>query len=357
MSVRRWCVGLCAALVVIAGACEMSNENLAPAGTQEQALVEYDCIGAPTGIVGGEQIVTKYPERRLWLESQGWWGEGANPPQLGNAEHIHVGMCFPLGQTMAGTTTLQVTVLAHNLNGATLLVTDLHDPGGGALPNVNWNLAINSNNVVKTQTVTVNTVNMEDGKRELRNLTKVRTTHSNAELHVSSGWCWNIQNNDEADTNSGQCGTAFNSIEGRGWYECFEYKIAEVQGWGTTSGTTAYPWNGINRNGGNYPINVRLADGAGPLGNTTLNGWRVHINPDFHNMNNSGITVASSPSPNGSPNNGSVTISSSTLSNLSTAQTHKLAFISHARGTCNAAGVPSQTGEVSAVQVVPFNVF
>jgi hypothetical protein len=356
VSARRWCLGLCAAFAVMAGACDTSDENLGPSGTQEQAVIEYDCIGAPTGTVGGETLITKYPEPRVWLESQGWWGEGSNPPQLGNAEHIHIGMCFPLGKTMVGTTSLQVKVHAHNMNGATLLVTNLHDPEGGSLPEINWNLAINSNDFVRTRTVTFNTLFMKDGKREFRNLTTVRTTHSNAELHVSSGWCWNIQNNDEADSPSGQCGTDFNAIEGRGWYECFEYKIAEVQGWGTATEKTAYPWGGINRNGGNYTINVRLADGAGQLGNTLLNGWRVHINPDFHNMN-PGIVVAASPSPNGSANNGSITIPSNVLSNLSTAQTHKLVFISHARGTCNATGVPSQTGEVSGVEVVPFKVF
>ena len=356
LAAGRSCRGLYAASTVLAGACETGNKDLGPLGTQEQLVVEYDCIGAPTGTAGGETLITKYAEPRVWLESQGWWGEGSNPPQLGNAEHIHVGMCFPVGQTMKDSTLLQVKVLAHNLSGATLLETSLHDPGGGPFPAINWNLAINSNNFVKTRTVRFDTKSLKDGKREFRNLTKVRTTHSNAELHASSGWCWNIQNNDEPDSASGQCGTVFNSIEGRGWYECFEYKIAEVQGWGTQTGTTAYPWGGINRNGGSYKINVRLADGAGPLNNTLLNGWRVHIDPDFHN-NYNGVWADSSPSPNGGPNNGYITIPANVMSSLSTAQTHKLTLVSHARGTCNAAGVPSQTGEVSAVQVVSFNVF
>jgi hypothetical protein len=362
LCVRKWGVGICGALALVAGACGTSDEDVGSMGTQELAITEYNCIGAPTGTVGGETLITKYPEPRIWLESQGWWGEGSPPPQLGNAEHIHVGMCFPVGQTMVGQTTLQVKVHAHNMNGATLLNTNLHDPGEGALPEINWNLAINSNDFVKTKTVTFNTLYMEDGRREFRNLTKVRTTHSNpdgskSELHASSGWCWNIQNNDEADTDSGGCGNNFNSIEGRGWYQCFEYKVAEVQGWGTQTGTTPYPWGGINRNGGSYTINVDLRDGAGALNNNLSTGWRVHIDPDFHNNNNLGVWWTGQIFPNGGPNHGYVTIPSNVMAGLSTTQAHKLVFISQARGTCNASGVPSQTGEVSAVQVVSFKVF
>lgn len=357
--VRTWGARIGGALALVAGACETSDEDVGPVGTQAQAITQYDCIGAPTGTVGGETLITKYPEPRIWLESQGWWGEGAHPPQLGNAEHIHVGMCFPVGQTMVDTTTLQVKVLVHNMNGATLLVTSLHDPGGGALPDINWNLPITSNDVVKTKTVKFDTKFMKDGKREFRNLTKVRTTHSNpdgskSELHASSGWCWNIQNNDEADSASGGCGSNFNSIEGRGWYQCFEYKVADVQGWGTQTGTTAYPWGGISRNGGAYTINVDLRDGASPS-NNAVTGWRVHIDPDFHN-NNLGVWWTGQLYPSG-PNHGYVVIPDSVMASLSTTQAHKLTFISQARDTCTATGVPSQTGEVSAVQVVSFKVF
>jgi hypothetical protein len=57
---------------------------------------------------------TGYPEPRRFQETQGWW----TPPGTaigGDSEHIHVGLCFPEGQTISGVTHADVRVVLHNV--------------------------------------------------------------------------------------------------------------------------------------------------------------------------------------------------------------------------------------------------
>jgi len=141
-------------------------------------------------------------------------------------------MCFPLQQTVSGTKTLRVRVLGHNLPvGSLIKSTNLHDPDGdgGALPLIAWNrtvLASDNGNVELWATVQVNTALMPNGLREFRNLTVVQRP-DNAELHASSGWCWTITGGTGTPVASGTCATTPQSTMARGWYDCFEYKIAE----------------------------------------------------------------------------------------------------------------------------------
>jgi hypothetical protein len=358
-SVRAWSWALSAAFPLVVGGCGTSDQELGPADHQAippgAAVASIQCIGAPTGIHG---IRTTYPEQRVFLESQGWWGQrtGTTIPQLGSAEHIHVGMCFPLQKTVSGNITLVVRVMAHNLlPGSVVKETSLHDPGGGSIPDITWNhtIGVGETDWTGIDSVTVNTANIPDGWREFRNLTKVERGNPDPQLHASSGWCWDIENNAGADTASGTCVDSPQSTMGRGWYDCFEYKIAEADGFLTATGS--YPYGGIPAATA-LKVYVGLRDGAGP--NATLTSWGVHLNPRFHDPN----------FPNGyagdwqltgiGTKNGLVTVPAA---QITAGQVETLALISHASSgatdSCTTgAGIVPQKGEVSAVMLFPFKV-
>lgn len=62
---------------------------------------------------------TGYPEPRIYLENQSWWDPQpgqASHPGTGKVGHIHIGMCFPLYQTISGSILhLDVTIKLHNM--------------------------------------------------------------------------------------------------------------------------------------------------------------------------------------------------------------------------------------------------
>src|SRR4051812_41506413 len=97
LSPKAWT--LCAVLPLGGVGCSTSDKDLGPA-SELAAAAAVPCIGVPTG------DATVYAEKRVFLESQGWWGArrpDGTVPKRGDAEHIHVGMCFPLQQTISGT--------------------------------------------------------------------------------------------------------------------------------------------------------------------------------------------------------------------------------------------------------------
>lgn len=351
LSARKWTWGLCAALPLVGSGCGASDQKLGPVDQQEQVVL-IPCIGVPAG------MTASFNEQRVYLESQGWWGErnpaNGNIPQLGDAEHIHVGMCFPLQKTLTGNIALQVRVIGHNLPpGSIVTETSLHDPGGGGIPDITWNhtIVVGETDWMDTRNVTVNTASIPDGWREFRNLTKVvRPGNPGPELHASSGWCWDIENSTGAEVASGTCENSPQSTMGRGWYDCFEYKIAEADGFVTSTG--GYPYGGIARNT-NFKVYVGMRDGAGD--NTTLTGWGVHLNPDFHNDYEGDWQLTG-----GGTKSGLVTLPANQFTTAGVVE--KLVLVSHASSgtdsctTPTGAGIVPQRGEVSAVMVFPLKV-
>lgn len=333
LSQRAW--ALCAALPLVAAGCSESDTDptMAP---DLGATAAVPCIGVPPG------DATSYQESRVFLESQGWWGErrgDGTVPKRGAAEHIHVGMCFPLQQTVSGTKPMRVRVMAHNLPvGSVIETTSLHDPGGGGIPDITWNrtvLASDNGNVELWGTVQVNTASLTNGLREFRNLTSVRRP-DNAEIHASSGWCWTIANGSGTPAASGTCVDTPETTMARGWYDCFEYKLAEARHWD-------YPYGGIPRSAA-YTLEIGARDGASPA-NDVFTSWEVRLDPNFHAGNN-GSLIASGTGP---AYGRSVTIPASLL----TAGVHRLVVIGSANGTCTTTGpnggIAPQDGEVSAV--------
>ena len=326
---------------IAAVACLDSDTPSSPSRPRSAvAAAAIDCIGVDQNL---DQ--TAYSEKRVFLEAQGWWGEpGADGsiPRFGDAEHIHAGMCFPLQQAVSGSLPFRVIVIGHNLRvGSQILSTNLHDPGGGSFAKIAWNTPVTSSpgNITLTRSVTVNTAAVASGKREFRILTKVKR-QDGTELHVSSGWCWTTANGG-ASGNSGTCGSTYWTTMGRGWYNCFEYKIAEVRNW-------TYPYGGISADA-DYPVSIGARDGAGPLGNTTLTGWTVRVNPNFHAGDGGRVLGSGTQRALGN----SMTIPND---ELNSGEVEKLVVVGSAQGTCSAPGVAGRTGEVSAVQVIPIKV-
>lgn len=318
------------------------NTPSAPTASPVTAAAAVPCIGVP------DSDKTVYGEKRVFLESQGWWGArktDGTVPRYGAAEHIHVGLCFPLKPTpVSGTIPLTVRVLGHNLPVNSIIKsTNLHDPDGdgGALPTITWNrkvLASDNGNVELWRTVSVPTGQIHNGLREFRNLTVVQRPDLD-ELHASSGWCWQISNGTAAPVASGTCVDTPNSTMARGWYNCFEYKIAETRNW-------AYPYSGVTRNVA-YTLSIGARDGASSA-NNDFTGWEVRWDPDFHNNNNGKLIKKG----NGPAYGVSVTIPDSLMTGVTGGKVHKLVIIGFVNGACTA----QQNGELSAVFAVPIKV-
>lgn len=342
LSGREWAWALGAAFPLAGAGCSSPDRELGPVAEPAIAAV-VPCVGVPAG------DGTAYGEKRVFLESQGWWGErktDGSVPKRGAAEHIHVGMCFPLQQSVSGTKPMRVRVMAHNLPvGSIIQTTSLHDPGGGGIPDITWNrtvVAADNGNVELWGTVQINTASIPNGLREFRILTGVKRP-DNAEIHATSGWCWTVANGTGAPVASGTCIDTPKTTMARGWYDCFEYKIAEVRLWD-------YPYAGVARATA-YTLRIGARDGASST-NNVFTSWEVRLDPDFHAGSN-GTLIASGSAP---AYGQSITIAGS----LMTAGVHRLVVIGSANATCTTAGpnggIAPQDGEVSGVFVVPIKV-
>ena len=333
-----------------------STPNPAPPSAAPELLE-----AANFACTGGSANDPLYAERRVYLESQGWWAErrtDGTVPQYGNAEHIHVAMCFPLKQTVSGMRRFVVRVQGHRMKlGSKITSTSLHDPAKGGddgigLTSIGWNHTITSadNGTFDSTAIRdVNTRDMPNGLREFRNLTKVERAGGD-EIHASSGWCWNVNNASSLSTDppgpSGTCATAPNQTSARGWYSCFEYKIAEVRNWAAeTAPAKPYPFTGIQANT-DYTLTIGARDGAGMLGHTDFDRWEVRLNPDFH-AGDRGDLIASGTGP---ANGETVTIDGPTY--LTGPKVHKVVVLGFSNDNCST----NQRGELAAVFAFPLKV-
>ncbi|MDQ3866716.1 MAG: MMPL family transporter [Actinomycetota bacterium] len=319
-----------AALIVAAAA------TFFPSSTPAYATVPSNCIGAPDL---GPNASASYPEQRVFLEAQGWWSErqaDGSVFQYGAAEHLHIGMCFPLQQTVSGSVRFDMRVMGHNLPvGALIHRTRLHDANGTTFVSYDWNRTVATMDEVYYATVTVNTALTSDGQRQFRILTDV-TRPNGAEIRASSGWCWKFANGKTATgktvANDSDCP---GRTTGRGWYDCFEYKNVRADGW-------TYPYAGIAS--APYSLPVRLYDGDGV--NTLVTSHEVRLDPDFHN-NIMGTIVKQ----------GSGAFTGTVTLPAMSPGVHKLVLMTSANGNCTSGiGIVPQNGEVTGVQVIPIKV-
>ena len=111
----------------------------------ETAPADDDCFGAPAdyvqafdttdGVVDGR---TMYPEPRVYLETQGWLTAPGQTPGH-HSEHIHMGACFPQGETWLqpnDARTIDFRIIFHNVFGYRVTkfgasFSDANNSGGG----------------------------------------------------------------------------------------------------------------------------------------------------------------------------------------------------------------------------------
>lgn len=332
--VRACGLFLCAAALVRCGPGELAHHadgHALPSELEAMAATPSNCIGAPSQPNGP----TSYPEGRIFFDGQGWWGDGSSPPQLGAAEHLHVGTCFPDGQTLTGRVRFDVRVMAHNLPAGTVITsTRIHEGGSGtSYATITWNRTIVSGetDVVLWATVEVDTTLGPDGLREFRFLTKAVRPDKD-EIHATSGWQADIENG-KTDANYR---SSVNYREARGWYTCFEYKNSRF--------TSNYPWAGVSA-GSSYTFNAEMVDGAG--GDSTVVGYEVRLDADLHAGRNGTLLASGSGS-----FDGLVTIPAS----LMTSGVHKLQLLTKRKGSCTTSSGRTITGEVSGAFVLPIKV-
>ena len=116
---------------------------------------------------------TGYPEPRIFLETQAWW----EPiPTVGGQGHVHLGMCWPHGQTVSGVVRLDMRVILHGNIGTLerFKFRDDADADGAGAPDISQyvNLASDSTAIGGEKTVWhtmyVDTRLQHDGLRQWR---------------------------------------------------------------------------------------------------------------------------------------------------------------------------------------------
>jgi hypothetical protein len=232
-----------------------------------------NCIGEPA-----DHPAVAYPEPRVFLEAQGWWDDRDDDGQVarfGDSEHLHVGVCFPLQQTVGGTVRLDLRILGHNLPaGSVIRNTRFHDASGQLYEDLRYERTVAAGEIdaVVWRTLDWNSTEAPDGRREIRFLTFVDRPDG-AEIHASTGWCVNFQNG-KTDSNQSSCDRRL--TEGRGWYDCMEYKISRFDEW-------TYPYAGVPAW---QPLTIPMTgqDGApfGGGGDDVVTHHWLRVDPAFH---------------------------------------------------------------------------
>jgi hypothetical protein len=215
-----------------------------------------NCLGAPA-----DHPVVSYPERRVFYEAQGWWAErrpNGAVPRLGDAEHVHVGSCFPEG---AGPGRYRIVrVMGHMLPADSEITTTRPDEDGGAgmVATFEWNRSIRPDEVDTGPLWRRATVSVDGG--ELRYLTKVVRPDGD-EIHASTGWQVGVLSRDSVYER-----------HARGWYTCHEYSNPWVMR------GLPFPYDGVPA-GQAFSFPVRYADGAG--GPSEVTRGETRLDPDL----------------------------------------------------------------------------
>lgn len=235
-----------------------------------------NCIGEPA-----DHPQIDYPEPRVFLESQGWWDDRDDDGQVarfGDSEHLHVGLCIPLQQTITGTMRIDIRIVGHNLPaGSVIRNTRFHDAPGQLFEDLRYERVVRAGerDVVVWRTLNWNSAEAPDGLRELRFLTFAVRPDA-AEIHASTGWCVAFENG-KANSDYSSCSRRL--TEGRGWYDCLEYKSSRTDEW-------TYPYEGIPA-GQPYTIRMSGQDGApfGAGGDDVVTRHWLRLDPNFHTAN------------------------------------------------------------------------
>lgn len=212
---------------------------------------------------------SQYPEKRYFLEAQGWW---VPIPGLEDAVndfgHLHVGTCFPVEQQVSGTLDFDVRVTLHDNPGELRAIrphfaTPGGNPTSGKISNIGNTCPAGETCTWWFHTQMDTTLSDYDGRQEIRFLTSVAEPDGQ-ELHVSTGWQVDIRNGGGREVKDYR---RANFLEARGWYEGVNYEVGRL--------ASEFPFDPKTE----WALKLEIKPGADGIATT---GYQVTIDPRFH---------------------------------------------------------------------------
>lgn len=231
-----------------------------------------------------------YPEPRIFLETQDHWSP---IPELGTLGHVHIGMCFPLGQTVSGDVDFDIRVIMYENKGELIRVKGQDD--------ASRNFYLNQPNITPPDGgerifwfhTTVDTTRMADGIRHFRWYADVLHANGNTQT-ARANWPLDIENG-TTDRN------AANSVRYLNWYQVENPK----RNWGYIGPTVdAIPLTPVDQS---LTLNVKCALN-GDSNSPAIDRSIVNLDAAFHQGSDGTIVY------NGAPLNGNLTVNTSGLS-------------------------------------------
>ncbi len=227
---------------------------------------------------GGSLDCSGYPEPRVWVESQDWWSP---IPELGGMGHMHMGMCFPVGQTVGGSVAFDLRVVLHH-NAGTLTRIKMQDDHSTEHLVLRPNQAVGDG--VYWFNVSIDTRNMPDGLRLFRFYADLEHPNGNRQT-ARPMFPLRVENGGGDDNWSDRQ----HEMRATAWYReakpdlDWGYVGAVIESYnpGPYLGTAAFEARCF--------VNGENGDAA--ASSPALSSWSVHIDPDFH-AGNPGILIA-----------------------------------------------------------------
>jgi len=209
------------------------------------------------------QTCAGYPEKRIFLEGQGWWTRTAGMTGT-DFGHVHSGTCFPWGQRISGTLRFDVRLTMHE-NPGVLTQLRVQTFNSGA-PDVKVPLNYTCEGTCTWWVpVEVDTRLAYDGCQEFRFQAWVREPDGK-QLLATTGFRAHVANGREVRPYCGASGA--NWTEGRGWYTDTGYENGRVE--------DALPMEPVS---GVWSPKVRATVGADGI---TPTGHLIAVDPNFH---------------------------------------------------------------------------
>jgi hypothetical protein len=227
---------------------------------------------------GGSLGCSGYAEPRVWVESQDWWSP---IPELGGMGHMHMGMCFPAGQSVSGVVPFDVRVVLHH-NAGTLVRIKMQDDNSTEHVVMRPNRAVGDG--VYWYTLNIDTRNMPDGLRLFRFYADLEHPNGNTQtarpilpLRVENG---------TADKNWSD---RDHELRATAWYK----EASPELDWGYVGAVIENYSPGPHVGSATFDAKcfVNGEGGGEAQGAPQLASWSVHVDPDFH-AGNEGLVVA-----------------------------------------------------------------
>jgi len=210
-----------------------------------------------------------YPDSRVFLEAQSWWTQGRGE----QVQHLHLGTCFPLNQTVSGVVAFDVRLMKHGALGRTIFFR-IHDETEIECHRSHPEVASADPNGMVITHVALDTRCFKDGYRGLIFNWTVKQPNGNRFI-VRERLGVDIENG-KPDTNWNanelMGGSSFEEPTKIDWH----YANAIIRGGqGKTSAYSMAPRSG--------DFTLALKATPGPMPGFTERSFVGTIDPDFHN--------------------------------------------------------------------------